>query len=253
MKFDRIKHLRLEHGINRETLAKKIGVSLSALATYERGEREPGAALIVALADYFNVTSDYILGLSDTPKVAETWPLAVPVPAVQSIADIKASVEEMISSAVLNPYGLQTLDAYATIISLLSSIDTFAENQLVGLQMAYPDFKQFGAETEMVFDEKPLLLALADGSEEASKFAKRLTATIARISDRTVEVSDIIRDILSISVFDSIKGQSLEKQPKFAEQMRRIKQSLGVARQASEGTDIMLGGGDDGNSPEAGE
>jgi transcriptional regulator with XRE-family HTH domain len=246
MELGRIKELRLTHqgGMNRETLAKEMGISLSALATYERGEREPGAELIIKLAKYFGVTSDYILGLSNTPKAAEEWPPAVPPNdiAIESIDAIKESVEMMLSSADLNSFGLKTLNAYATIINLLPDIDSFAVKQLAELQKEYPIYRQFGTETELEFDSIPLLLALVEGSEDASRFARLHTASVNRISDRCVEASNIIRDILITWVFDAIKGQPLEKQFNFKEQVNRIKLPPGEYSRATDEKNIIPGG-----------
>lgn len=63
--FDRIKQLRLENGLTQTQLAKETGFSQSAIAAWEAGERMPSADAIIKLANYFEVTTDYLLGLSD--------------------------------------------------------------------------------------------------------------------------------------------------------------------------------------------
>ncbi len=57
-----IKELRSERGISQATLAKQIGVSQSAVNSWEREINEPKASYIVLLADYFGVTCDFLLG-----------------------------------------------------------------------------------------------------------------------------------------------------------------------------------------------
>ena len=42
-------------------LAEKLGVSASAVGMYEQGRREPGAQLLIKLAQTFDVTTDYLL------------------------------------------------------------------------------------------------------------------------------------------------------------------------------------------------
>ena len=59
-----IKDIREELGVSREALAEFLGISLSSLGYYERGERTPDADTIVKLARFFNVTTDYLLGIS---------------------------------------------------------------------------------------------------------------------------------------------------------------------------------------------
>lgn len=58
----RIKMLRERERMSRDELAKKIGVSYSAIAMYERGEREPDNEKLLNLANTFKVTTDYLLG-----------------------------------------------------------------------------------------------------------------------------------------------------------------------------------------------
>lgn len=57
----KIKELRTEKGISQQTLAKAIGVSQKAVDYWERSVNEPKASYIILLADYFNVTADYLL------------------------------------------------------------------------------------------------------------------------------------------------------------------------------------------------
>jgi transcriptional regulator with XRE-family HTH domain len=52
-------------------LASKIGISHSTLSLYENLKREPGTTICAQFARYFNVSSDYLLGLTDDPKRKE--------------------------------------------------------------------------------------------------------------------------------------------------------------------------------------
>lgn len=57
-----IKDLRQEKGISQSALAKAIGVSQKAIDYWERKINEPKASYIVALANFFDVSCDYLLG-----------------------------------------------------------------------------------------------------------------------------------------------------------------------------------------------
>lgn len=61
----RMRTLRLERQMKQEEMARQLGLSMSAYCRYERGEREPTASTIVALADFFAVSADYLLGRTD--------------------------------------------------------------------------------------------------------------------------------------------------------------------------------------------
>ncbi len=57
-----IKELRTERGLSQAALAKEIGVSQKAVDYWERGINEPKASYILALAEFFGVSSDELLG-----------------------------------------------------------------------------------------------------------------------------------------------------------------------------------------------
>ena len=54
--------LREEKGLRQEDIAKIIGVSRQAYCTYENDKRQAGYETLIKLADYFNVSVDYLLG-----------------------------------------------------------------------------------------------------------------------------------------------------------------------------------------------
>lgn len=61
---DRIKKERKNLDLTREDLAKKIGVSYSAIAMYEQGHREPNNELMLKICEIFNCSMDYLMGLT---------------------------------------------------------------------------------------------------------------------------------------------------------------------------------------------
>ena len=60
--MNRIKEIRISKGIRQIELAQTLGISQSTLSTWENGRYEPDIAAINKLADYFGVSSDYLLG-----------------------------------------------------------------------------------------------------------------------------------------------------------------------------------------------
>ena len=65
MEFNRIiKLLRKERGITQTQAAEDLGVSQALLSHYEKGIRECGLDFVVRVADYYNVSCDYLLGRS---------------------------------------------------------------------------------------------------------------------------------------------------------------------------------------------
>lgn len=64
---DVIKELRLNRKLTTDDVASSIGVSGSAYRNYERGERSPSFEILVKLADFYGVTTDYLLGREPEP------------------------------------------------------------------------------------------------------------------------------------------------------------------------------------------
>lgn len=65
----RIKELRGK--ASQDECAENLGISRGALSFYEQGKRTPDAEIIYRMCEYFNVSSDYLLGLTDN-KTANT-------------------------------------------------------------------------------------------------------------------------------------------------------------------------------------
>ena len=60
---ERLKELREEKGLGQVKLAEAIGVSKGIVSFWENGLREPKLSNLVALAEYFGVSLDYLAGL----------------------------------------------------------------------------------------------------------------------------------------------------------------------------------------------
>ncbi|MCK8487017.1 helix-turn-helix domain-containing protein [Paenibacillus sp. MBLB2552] len=65
---ERIKSSRISREWTQEELAKKIGTTKHVISNWERDKANPDPAQIVALADVFEVSTDYLLGLSNFPQ-----------------------------------------------------------------------------------------------------------------------------------------------------------------------------------------
>lgn len=66
---DRLQDLISESGKDVKTLAAEIGVSSGALSKYQNDKGEPGITALYKIAAYFDVTADYLIGLSDNKTV----------------------------------------------------------------------------------------------------------------------------------------------------------------------------------------
>lgn len=64
----RLKILRAKTPYSQEEIANKIGVARTTYAMYEQGKREPDNETIEKLADYYDVTIDYLYGRTENPN-----------------------------------------------------------------------------------------------------------------------------------------------------------------------------------------
>ena len=65
---DRLKQLREERGLTKRELCDQTGISERAYLTYEFVEREPKISVVSKLADFYDVTTDYLLGREPAPN-----------------------------------------------------------------------------------------------------------------------------------------------------------------------------------------
>lgn len=64
----RLKMLRKERHISQLKLAMDLGLSQNSVSRYETGEREADYKTLIAIADYFDVSLDYLLERTQDPK-----------------------------------------------------------------------------------------------------------------------------------------------------------------------------------------
>lgn len=67
---DKLKDLRKSRMLSREELAEVLGVTPSAIGMYERGVRMPKQQILRAIAEYFAVDYDFLLGKNDNAQAA---------------------------------------------------------------------------------------------------------------------------------------------------------------------------------------
>ena len=74
----RLTLLRKEKGLSQVELSKELGISQQSISKYENGTREPDNKTLINIANYFNVTTDYLLGTSDIKERYDDDPSKLP-------------------------------------------------------------------------------------------------------------------------------------------------------------------------------
>lgn len=65
----RLRELRKARHMTQIGLAIKLNMTQNTVSRYESGEREPGIAELVQIADFFDVSIDYLLERTENPKI----------------------------------------------------------------------------------------------------------------------------------------------------------------------------------------
>ncbi|MGN0990008.1 MAG: LexA family protein [Candidatus Ventricola sp.] len=99
----RLRDLRQSQGLSQKVIADYLGCSTVVYSRYETGSREPSMDTLTRLADYFNVSIDYLTGKSDIPRnggvvripVVGHVVAGIPTSAIEDIIDWEEIDEEM--------------------------------------------------------------------------------------------------------------------------------------------------------------
>ena len=67
--YRRIRDLREDKDLNQTQVAKILGMSQTGYSKYEKGENDLPTAILIKLADFYDVSIDYLLNRTDEPKM----------------------------------------------------------------------------------------------------------------------------------------------------------------------------------------
>ncbi len=65
----RLKEIRKSKGISQLKLSIDLNTTQNTISRYENGKREPGINELIQIADYFNISIDYLLERTDNPQI----------------------------------------------------------------------------------------------------------------------------------------------------------------------------------------
>lgn len=72
MQYIRIRNLREDHDLRQKELAAYLNCSQQVYSNYELGQRDLPTEILIRLAAFYRVSTDYLLGLTDDPT--QRWP-----------------------------------------------------------------------------------------------------------------------------------------------------------------------------------
>lgn len=113
--MEELKILRKQKGLTMKQLGEIIGVAESTISLYENGKRQPDNTTLKSLADFFNVSTDFLLGRNEIEKfksksgikipVLGRVAAGIPIDAIEEIIDYEEVTPEMAKRG--NLIGLQ--------------------------------------------------------------------------------------------------------------------------------------------------
>ena len=71
MIYSRIRDLREDHDLTQKEVAQILNCSQQGYSNYELGQRDIPTDILIKLSSFHKVSVDYILGISDTPKISK--------------------------------------------------------------------------------------------------------------------------------------------------------------------------------------
>lgn len=76
----RLRQLRHERGLHQRHIAEDLGILRESISNYERGAQIPHLPMLIDIADYFDVSLDYLLGRSEIRWSTPEWYAKLPHP-----------------------------------------------------------------------------------------------------------------------------------------------------------------------------
>lgn len=114
----RLKALRLSHQMTQKELSQRLNVTPKVVSFYELGQRRPPQETLVKIASIFNVSVDYLLGVTNHESPSE----------VKSSDTVSAPTADFINSLFANdPEGLAKINQAVIEINGLDTLDSLSD------------------------------------------------------------------------------------------------------------------------------
>lgn len=124
--MNRLKELRQKNNLTLKELGQKIGMANNTLSQYETGKREPKIETWNKLAEYFNVPTSYLMGLSDDVNGWKEWAENTGY----SVKQIKDEIQRLIKTKRLD----SSADIQYQIGQAVKSLDSSSYSTTQGVQ-----------------------------------------------------------------------------------------------------------------------
>lgn len=202
---ERLKQLRREKNLTQEQLAEVFGVARNSIFSYETGRRIPDIEVLKSYAEYFGVTSDYLLGLSDnrTPETAAIGgKLGLSDEAIQDLTEMNESMKNA-EYGYEERYYKRLLDTISILITepfVLGALECFLfheRNEFIDFDSWYStlealDIDKFSRETEEEGIEPEKLCKIIDATTFQDSHEASQAMNMCQLQRHLVQLSEKI-------------------------------------------------------------
>ena len=157
--MNRIKQLRKEKGLSQAQLAKEVGISNQIISFYENNKREPKIETWQALANFFNVSVDYLKGAYSKEEIIKI--------VHDEYAKQRQSQDNKVYFFVVSAINYYVIDNYLISVGAIP-FDIKKENFLVSDEQI-DDFNFWNQSLKYIFDDLTIKWLLEKPSLNASK------------------------------------------------------------------------------------
>ena len=121
---ERLVEVRERNGYTRKRLAEELGKPYATITKYENGEREAGSGYLISIAEKFNVTSDYLLGIEDDQS-AETKKSPAPAEAETEEVSLEETDRLLVALGLIKEGEQLSDDDLAFVGHIVGLLDTW--------------------------------------------------------------------------------------------------------------------------------
>lgn len=194
---ERLKELRKQSGMYQEDVANAVGTTSRNIGYYESEDRRPNPDMLIKLADFFNVTVDYILGRSDTPhdNYANSNIIENEMVKVKILHDIKAGrplfTDEQIKGEIGLPKNILNENFQYFVLEV-------SDNSLSGNSISESDLVLIKAQDYIEYDGQLAAVIINDEVSCLKYVTENEDFLILRSANP--EYSDIVRPIKEVHI-----------------------------------------------------
>ena len=121
---ERLVEVRERNGYTRKRLAEELGKPYATITKYENGEREAGSGYLISIAEKFNVTTDYLLGIEDEQS-AETKKSPAPAEAETEEVSLEETDRLLVALGLIKEGEQLSDDDLAFVGHIVGLLDTW--------------------------------------------------------------------------------------------------------------------------------